>query len=116
MATKDHLSLIKVEYNGVNSLNSFYLWQILMTNNGYINIMRYLDPKAGLTFKRVFGEHPDLVMGSIIITVWFIRTYRKGDRRYAERSGRRHKRSCSLFENGRYTYCHYNGKHRPVGN
>lgn len=48
-----------------------------MTNNGYINIMRYLDPKAGLTFKRVFGEHPDLVMGSIIITVWFIRTYRK---------------------------------------
>ena len=23
--------------------------------------MRYLDPKAGLTFKRVFGEHPDLV-------------------------------------------------------
>lgn len=44
-----------------------------MTNNGYINIMRYLDPKAGLTFKRVFGEHPDLVMGSIIITVWFIR-------------------------------------------
>lgn len=24
--------------------------------------MRYLDPKAGLTFKRVFGEHPDLVM------------------------------------------------------
>ena len=87
-----------------------------MTNNGYINIMRYLDPKAGLTFKRVFGEHPDLVMGSLIITVWFIRTYRKGDRRYAERSGRRHKRSCSLFENGRYTYCHYNGKHRPVGN
>ena len=27
------------------------------------NIMakRYLDPKADLTFKRVFGEHPDLV-------------------------------------------------------
>lgn len=25
-------------------------------------IMRYLDPKADLTFKRVFGEHPDLVM------------------------------------------------------
>ena len=24
--------------------------------------MRYLDPKADLTFKRVFGEHPDLVM------------------------------------------------------
>lgn len=24
--------------------------------------MRYLDPKAGLTFKRVFGEHPDLAM------------------------------------------------------
>ena len=24
--------------------------------------MRYLGPKAGLTFKRVFGEHPDLVM------------------------------------------------------
>lgn len=23
--------------------------------------MRYLNPKAGLTFKRVFGEHPDLV-------------------------------------------------------
>lgn len=23
--------------------------------------MRYLDPKADLTFKRVFGEHPDLV-------------------------------------------------------
>ena len=24
--------------------------------------MRYLDPKADLTFKRVFGEHPDLIM------------------------------------------------------
>ncbi len=24
--------------------------------------MKYLDPKADLTFKRVFGEHPDLVM------------------------------------------------------
>ena len=23
---------------------------------------RYLDPKADLTFKRVFGEHPDLVI------------------------------------------------------
>lgn len=23
--------------------------------------MRYLNPKADLTFKRVFGEHPDLV-------------------------------------------------------
>ena len=23
--------------------------------------MRYLDPKADLTFKRVFGEHPELV-------------------------------------------------------
>ena len=27
-----------------------------------IEIMKYLDPKADLTFKRVFGEHPDLVM------------------------------------------------------
>lgn len=24
--------------------------------------MKYLDPKADLTFKRIFGEHPDLVM------------------------------------------------------
>ena len=24
--------------------------------------MKYLDPKADLPFKRVFGEHPDLVM------------------------------------------------------
>lgn len=24
--------------------------------------MRYLNPKADLTFKRVFGEHPDLVI------------------------------------------------------
>ena len=23
--------------------------------------MRYLDPKVDLTFKRVFGEHPDVV-------------------------------------------------------
>ena len=23
---------------------------------------RYLDPKADLTFKKVFGEHPDLVV------------------------------------------------------
>ena len=23
---------------------------------------RYLDPKADLTFKKVFGEHPDLVI------------------------------------------------------
>ncbi len=27
-----------------------------------IDTMRYLNPKADLTFKRVFGEHPDLVM------------------------------------------------------
>lgn len=26
------------------------------------NDMRYLDPKADLTFKKVFGEHPDLVI------------------------------------------------------
>ena len=25
-------------------------------------LMRYLDPRADLTFKRVFGEHPDLVI------------------------------------------------------
>ena len=24
--------------------------------------MRYLDPKADLTFKKVFGEHPDLII------------------------------------------------------
>ncbi len=24
--------------------------------------MKYLDPKADLTFKKVFGEHPDLVL------------------------------------------------------
>ena len=24
---------------------------------------RYLDPKNDLTFKRIFGEHPDLLMG-----------------------------------------------------
>ena len=24
--------------------------------------MRYLDPKADLTFKSVFGEHPDIVI------------------------------------------------------
>ena len=23
---------------------------------------KYLDPKADLTFKKIFGEHPDLVM------------------------------------------------------
>lgn len=23
---------------------------------------RYLDPKADLTFKKIFGEHPDLVI------------------------------------------------------
>ena len=25
-------------------------------------VMKYLDPKADLTFKKVFGEHPDLVI------------------------------------------------------
>lgn len=24
--------------------------------------MRYLNPKAGLTFKKVFGEYPDLII------------------------------------------------------
>lgn len=24
--------------------------------------MKYLNPKADLTFKRIFGEHPDLVI------------------------------------------------------
>ncbi len=24
--------------------------------------MKYLNPKADLTFKKVFGEHPDLMM------------------------------------------------------
>ena len=27
-----------------------------------ITLMKYLDPRADLTFKRVFGEHPDLVI------------------------------------------------------
>lgn len=27
-----------------------------------MSTMRYLDPKADLTFKKVFGEHPDLVI------------------------------------------------------
>ena len=33
--------------------------QILKTNT---IMAKYLDPKADLTFKKVFGEHPDLVM------------------------------------------------------
>ena len=28
----------------------------------YFLIMKYLDPKADLTFKKVFGEHPGLVI------------------------------------------------------
>lgn len=24
--------------------------------------MKYLDPKADLTFKKIFGKHPDLLM------------------------------------------------------
>lgn len=31
-------------------------------NNTLINNGKYLDPKADVTFKLVFGEHPDLVM------------------------------------------------------
>ena len=27
-----------------------------------IGIMKYLDPKADMTFKKVFGEHEDLVI------------------------------------------------------
>ena len=32
------------------------------SQNSGIKAKRYLDPKADLTFKRVFGEHPDLVV------------------------------------------------------
>ena len=34
---------------------------IFAQNIRIIMAKRYLDPKADLTFKRVFGEHPDLV-------------------------------------------------------
>jgi hypothetical protein len=27
-----------------------------------ITVSKYLDPKADLTFKKVFGEHPNLVL------------------------------------------------------
>lgn len=35
------------------------MYEFKTEENRYI--MRYLNPKADLTFKRVFGEHPDLV-------------------------------------------------------
>ena len=31
--------------------------------------MRYLDPKADLTFKHVFGEHPDLVISLLLLAL-----------------------------------------------
>ena len=37
----------------------------IVVNKNHIqegNIMRYLDPRAALTFKRIFGEHKDLVI------------------------------------------------------
>ena len=39
-------------------------YNIFPDNNNLCNPMakRYLDPKADLTFKKVFGEHPDLVL------------------------------------------------------
>ena len=35
---------------------------------------RYLDPKADLTFKKVFGEHPDLVTSGFDIATISIAT------------------------------------------
>ena len=34
---------------------------IFAKNIRIIMAKRYLDPKSDLTFKRVFGEHPDLI-------------------------------------------------------
>ena len=33
-----------------------------ITNEKEKRQMKYLDPKADLTFKKIFGKHPDLLM------------------------------------------------------
>ena len=35
----------------------------MQSENFQKNMARYLDPKNDLTFKRIFGEHPDLLVG-----------------------------------------------------
>lgn len=43
------------------TLFAIYIFFCIFALNLKASVMRYLDPKADLTFKLVFGEHPDLV-------------------------------------------------------
>lgn len=40
----------------------YSLYFCTQNNRKYNNMAKYLDPKADMTFKKVFGEHPDLVI------------------------------------------------------
>ena len=52
MANKKSAEILEVSEKGC----------IFAKNIRNIMAKRYLDPKADLTFKKVFGEHPDLVI------------------------------------------------------
>ena len=49
-------------YSGIHNLFILLYFTIFAVRNQNTCRMRYLDPKADLTFKKVFGEHPDLVI------------------------------------------------------
>ena len=50
---KSQLLLVNLPHNYIQSQSS---------TRKYFSIMRYLDPKADLTFKKIFGEHKDLLI------------------------------------------------------
>ena len=50
------------ERKTIKSLRFPIFFPIFAHKNSAIMAKRYLDPKADLTFKKVFGEHPDLVI------------------------------------------------------
>ena len=53
---------------GIFPIHLFGLWLkclIFARGNPMYPAMKYLDPKTDLTFKKVFGEHPDLIISLI---------------------------------------------------
>ena len=52
------ITIVRMKVGGNQYSSYIYTRTILKPKS----LMKYLDPKADLTFKKVFGEHPDLVI------------------------------------------------------
>ena len=56
------LHIVTILFDCQNTLGDVEKYVYFCTKRIIDMATRYLDPKSDLTFKKVFGEHPDLVI------------------------------------------------------